>query len=147
MNRLTYDQCAYMKKLGESVAPINYMLDPVRYENCNQCRIGVGIVGGTAVSHVMGNMVDLENDLRGANRPNTHCPTYKYHPQQPGTCYVQGREYIKPVCHPRVDTSPVHLKQCQLQDWPATPLPAQLPPFTCDGSRPGPTPPYQPFFT
>ena len=107
MNRLMYDSCAYNADLHQSVAPLSYILDPVRYENCNKCRVEFGVVGGTAVSHVNGNLVDLENDLRGQNRPNTHCPAYKFLPPKGNT--LQGKEYIKPVQHPPIDTNMKHL--------------------------------------
>ena len=130
MNRLTYDSCAYNKALGESVAPLDYMLDPIKFEHCDRCRVELGVVGGTAVSHVTGNLVDLENDLRGANRPNTHCPTFKFLPPANGAP-LQGKEYIKPVCHPTVDTTPKHLRTCQFQDFPEVPLPRHAQPFQC----------------
>lgn len=129
MNRLIYDSCAYTKQLGESVAPLDYILDPVKYEHCNKCRIELGLVGGTAVSHVSGNLVDLENNLLGIDRPNTHCPTYKHEPRDDHK--VQGKEYIKPVCHPAVDTKMRHLPKCQMHDFPGVPLPVHAPPFTC----------------
>jgi hypothetical protein len=71
-----------------------------------------GILGGTSVSHVKGNLVDLENDLRGQNRPVTNCDKYKYIPREDD--YVQGVEYIKPVQHPKVDTNKIHLPACQM---------------------------------
>ena len=51
-NRLIYDNCEYKTKLNESTNPLNYMLNPIRYENCNKCRMELGVVGGTAVSHI-----------------------------------------------------------------------------------------------
>lgn len=129
MNRLIYDNCAYARTLNESVAPINYLLDPVKYEHCSKCRIELGLVGGAGVSHISGNLVDLENDLRGQNRPNTHCPAYKFTPSS--KTYVQGKEYIKPVCHPKVDTTPVHMRSCQMHDWPGVPMPQAAKPFVC----------------
>jgi hypothetical protein len=89
----------------------------------------LGIVGGTAVSHVSGNLVDLENDLRGANRPNTHCPAYKYVPGD--GLSVQGKEYIKPVDHPKVDTHMNHLPPCQMINYGSVPLTPELQPFSC----------------
>jgi hypothetical protein len=80
MNRSTYDSCAYNQSLNQSVAPLSYIMDPIRYNHTNKCRMELGIVGGTAVSHVAGNLVDLENDLRGQNRPLTQCPSYEYTP-------------------------------------------------------------------
>ena len=111
-NRLTYDQCAYDKALKQSTDPLSYIINPIKYENCQKCRMELGIVGGTAVSHITGNLVDLENDLRNQTRPNTHCPTYKFAPRSDG--FVQGKEYIKPVTYPLIDTTPKHLPPCQM---------------------------------
>lgn len=129
MNRLTYDSCAYVQSLSQSVSPLNYVMDPVKFEHCGKCRPELGVVGGTAVSHVKGNLVDLENDLRGQNRPNTHCPEFKHLPRGDGK--VQGKEYIKPVCHPKVDTSMVHLKPCQLVNYGEVPLAPPMNLFSC----------------
>jgi len=124
MNRLSYDSCAYKTELEQSIAPIYYVLDPIKYENCSKCRMELGIVGGTAVSHISGNLVDLENNLRGQDRPNTHCPNYKYLPQQDH--YLSGKEYIKPVTHPSIDTNMKHLKPCQMIEYGQVPI---APPF------------------
>ena len=77
-NRLQYDNCAYTHQLHESVGTLAYILDPSRYENCNKCRMEFGLVGGTNVSHIKGNLVDLETDLKGITRLATKCPTKKY---------------------------------------------------------------------
>jgi hypothetical protein len=120
LNRLSYDSCAYSASLNQSVAPLSYVMDPIKYEHCNKCRMELGIVSGTAVSHISGNLVDLENDLRGQNRPNTHCPSYKYIP--PTGNILQGKEYIKPVQHPQIDTSMQHLMPCQMIQYGSVPL-------------------------
>ena len=129
MSRLTYDSCAYNSELYQSTAPLNYILDPARYENCNKCRMELGVVGGTAVSHINGNLVDLENDLRGQNRPNTHCPTYKYIP--PSDNILQGKEYIKPVQHPAIDTNMRHLPACQFINYGSVPTPPPMEKYSC----------------
>ena len=77
-NRLIYDNCEYKTKLNESTNPLNYMLNPIRYENCNKCRMELGVVGGTAVSHIQGNLVDLETDLMGITRKASLCPSQKF---------------------------------------------------------------------
>jgi hypothetical protein len=126
---MIYDSCAYNSELEQSVAPLSYILDPIRYENCNKCRMEVGIVGGTAVSHISGNLVDLENDLRGQNRPNTHCPSYKYIPPQGQV--IQGKEYIKPVTHPAIDISQKHLQPCQMIQYGSVPQAPPLETYRC----------------
>ena len=65
-NRLMYDTCAYKKTLDESTGTLAYVLNPMKYENCNKCRMELGILGGPSVSQIKGNLVDLENDLRGS---------------------------------------------------------------------------------
>jgi hypothetical protein len=110
-----YDDCAQDKALKISTDPLSYIINPIKYENCDKCRMELGVVGGTSVSHISGNLVDLENDLRNQNRPNTHCTAYKYWPQEGN--FIQGKEYIKPVVHPVVDTTPVHLRPCQMVNY------------------------------
>lgn len=146
MNNLTYDTCAYSKAVSESVAPLSYVLDTVKYEHCDKCRVELGVVGGTAVSHVSGNLVDLENNLLGIDRPGTRCPAYKHLPTPPGAP-VQGKEYIKPVQHPAVDTTPLHLRPCQMHSYPAVPREPAMRPFVCpppSGGNGGGAAPYAP---
>lgn len=128
-NRLTYDDCAYKTELTNSVSVLGYMLDPIRYEHCSKCRPEIGIVGGTAVSNIKGNLVDLENNLMGRDRPNTHCPSRKYIP--PANNILQGNEDIKPVCHPPIDTNKLNLKACQFFDTKSVPYPPTPNLFKC----------------
>ena len=127
MNRLTYDACAYAQALTQSVTPLSYMLDPVKFEHGDKCRVELGTVGGTAVSHVNGNLVDLENNLLGIDRPGTHCSAYMYSPNAP----LQGNEYIKPVCHPKIDTTLRALPACQITSYPGIPMPPPPPSYAC----------------
>ena len=135
MNRLSYDSCAYSTALTQSVAPLDYMLDSSKYEHCDKCRIELGLVGGTAVSHVSGNLVDLENNLFGIDRPNTKCPSYKFLPPSRPGAPLQGKEYIKPVNHPKIDTTPLHLRACQMQDFPEVPREPAHRPFVCPAGQ------------
>ena len=73
-NRLSYDTCEYRKTLDQSVSPLSYILNPMKYENCNKCRMELGIVGGSNVSQIAGDLVLLESDLRGQTRPASKCP-------------------------------------------------------------------------
>ena len=123
-NRLSYDTCNYKQNLQQSVSSINFVLDPIKFEHKNKCRMELGIIGGTNVSHVKGNLVDLENDLRGQNRPMTYCSDYKYSPRDDN--YVQGKEYIKCVQHPKVDTTLQHLPSCQMIDYKPVPRPPKM---------------------
>lgn len=128
-SRSKYDSCAYESTLHQSVAPLDYIMDPIKYHNCNKCRMELGIVGGTAVSHVAGNLIDLENDLRGQNRPLTKCQDYMYQPSNDFS--VQGKEMHKPVTHPKVDTHMLHLPPCQMIGYGQVPAAAAPNPYTC----------------
>lgn len=133
MNRLSYDPCAYTQTIAQSVSPLSYMLDPIKYEHCDKCRVELGVVGGTAVSHINGNMVDLENNLMGIDRPGTMCSAFKYQPGTPGqpiqgTC---GAPCYKTESYPKVDTSAIHLPSCQFQSFPAIPMPPAAPSYSC----------------
>ena len=131
-NRTSYDVCAYQAELTQSVAPLQYTLDPIKYEHCNKCRHEFGLIGGPSASHVTGNLVDLENELRNANKPYTLCPSYKYLPSENNI--VSGKEYIKPVEHPKIDTNLKHLPSCQMFGYPHVPLPEPIAQFKCSKS-------------
>ena len=128
MNRMRYDTCAYSQSIAQSVSPLEFILDPIKYEHCQKCRMELGVVGGTAVSHIKGNLVDLENDLRGQNRPNTHCPSYKYIPTNGP---LQGKEYIKPVQHPAINIDMQHLRPCQMISYGPVPLEPNMDLYKC----------------
>ena len=132
MNRLNYDACAYSKALSQSVAPIDYVINPIKYEHCGKCRMELGIVGGTAVSHINGNLVDLENELFNITRPSTRCPDYMYHPGQPGQPIVSDIQ-VHPGRHANapIPTQTTHLKSCQMVSYPEVPQPQWAQPFKC----------------
>ena len=122
-NRLIYDTCAYSTKMNESVGPLQYILNPMKYENCKKCRHELGLVGGSAVSHIKGNLVDLENDLRGATRVSSLCPQEKYGPSNENKISIKGKSCGKPR---NVDTNMVHLPSCQMIRYKPTPLPPKI---------------------
>lgn len=119
-NRMSHDACAYNKYLTQSVDPLGYHLDPIQFENCNKCRMEIGTLGGPNVSHIKGNMVDLENDLRGQTRPSTKCPSYKHQPN--ATNVIQRYEQYKPVRHDPINTTLKHLPPCQMIGYKSVPL-------------------------
>ncbi len=139
-NRLMYDTCEYQTRLNESVGPLQYMLNPMRYENCNKCRMDLGVVGGTAVSHIKGNLVDLETDLMGITRKASLCPTKKFVSNcatgnmancKPGNITIQGDTCGKQRV---IDTTPLHLQSCNMIRYKPTPLPPKLDLTNC-GNR------------
>ena len=137
-NRLSYDTCAYKHSLAESVGTLSWVLDSSRFENCNKCRVEFGVVGGTNVSHVNGNLVDLETDLRGQTRRTTKCPTLKYQNPcpsgemttcQPQQIVIKGNPSNQGTV---IDTSPQHLRSCQMFRYKPTPLPEPMEPVKCN---------------
>ena len=42
---------------------IQYLLNKIKYEHEQKCRNELGLVGGSNVSRIKGNLVDLESDL------------------------------------------------------------------------------------
>lgn len=127
------DSCNYKQTLTENVSQLSYLLDPVKFEHCGKCRNELGLVGGTSVGVPKGNMVDLENNLFGIDRPSTRCPSYKYLPSEDAT--VQGKEYIKPVQHPEIDTTMLQLKPCQFASLPGVPHPPLMQGSSCAMQR------------
>ena len=133
-NRLNYDTCAYSKRLDESIGPLSYLLNPIKYENCKKCRHEFGLVGGTAVSHIKGNLVDLENDLRGSTRVNTLCPSKKYHSR------TDNKIIIKSKCecgcgadkNIEIDTNLVNLPSCQMINYKSIPKEPKFEIKTCN---------------
>ena len=131
-NRLMYDTCEYKTRLNESVAPLSHMLDSVRYENCNKCRMDLGVVGGTAVSHIRGNLVDLETDLMGITRKASLCPSQKFNSNcatgnmancHPNNIVIQGQSCGKQRI---IDTTPLHLPSCNMIRYKPIPMPPKM---------------------
>ena len=137
-NRLMYDTCEYQTRLNESLNPLNYMLNPIRYENCNKCRMELGIVGGTAASHIRGNLVDLETDLKGITRKASLCPNKQFSSNcatsnnencQKNNIVIQGDTCGK---QRTIDTNMVHLPSCNMIRYKPMPLPPRLNINHCD---------------
>lgn len=128
-SRLSNDSCAYAKTLNQSVHPLSYYLDPIKYENNNKCRNELGLLGGTNVSHVGGNIVDLENDLRGQTREISKCPSREHHPTN--TSYIKRTNQYKPSHSGISLNNPQHLKSCQMNTYKHVPLPAPLSVSSC----------------
>jgi hypothetical protein len=119
-NRLRYDTCEYRKNLDQSVSPLSYVLNPMKYENCNKCRHELGIVGGPAVSQIAGDLVTLESDLIGITRPASKCPSMLYQPNYGDKLYVAGNGCKSAE---EVDLQKLHLPPCQMITYRPVPLP------------------------
>lgn len=115
LNRLQDDSCYYGKALRQSVNPLEYTLDPIKYEHCKTCRMKLGIVGGTAASHMTGaSLVDTESELRNQTRAYSLCPANKY---------VPGRDL--PVSGMK------HLPECQMIHYKPVSAPVWAPSAGC----------------
>ena len=122
-NRLKYDTCQTTREQNSSVTILDYVLSPFRYENPQKSRHVLGLVGGTAVSHIQGNMVDLESELRGQTRYQTKCASRHYQPSD--------EQVIRNDKTPAIDTRPVHLPACQMFPYKAVPLPGWMDSVPC----------------
>ena len=123
-SNLKYDECEYSKRLTENRSKLEFLLDPIKYENCNKCRIEFGIVGGTDVSQVKGNLVDMENELYGLTYSASLCPSKKFLPQ----CKDKNISYEGRGCSGKrtIDTNLIHLPSCQMVDYKSIPLPPPM---------------------
>ena len=128
-NRLIYDTCAYKKKLDESTSPLQYHLNPLKYENCNKCRVELGVSQGPSSSQIKGNLIDLENELRGQTRLLSNCDSRKYRPGQ--KIYNSHKKDQKK----EVDTELVHLPTCQMVRYKPIPLPNPIQLESCNGNN------------
>jgi hypothetical protein len=128
-NKLSYDNCQYKANLEANVSQLSYILDNNRFASCNKCFNNLGLVGGTAVSHVAGNLVDLESNLIGIDREASKCPSMKYIPNNDNAAL--GADYYRPVCTNVVDTTMKHLQPCQIYSTPHVPYPPPMQSFKC----------------
>ena len=67
----------------QSAGMFAYTQLPQKFENPNKCRNELGLVGGTEVSNISGNLVDLESDLLGITRVQSKCIARQYQPACP----------------------------------------------------------------
>lgn len=118
-NRTSYDACTYGKNLKENVGILSYILSPFRYEHQNKCRHELGLVGGTSVSHIDGNLVDLESEMRGQTRYMTWCTKTAPTPLVPGGSIINDKTAPIP-------TNMKHLPPCQMISYRSVPLPPPM---------------------
>ena len=118
-NHLSDDHCTYARHLKESVSTLDYIMSPFRFEHKDKCRHTLGLVGGSAVSHVKGDLVDLESDLRGQTRFSTKCADRQHKPD------VAGRSIVNDKTAP-IDTTLVHLPACQMISYKSVPMPPPM---------------------
>lgn len=117
-NRTIYDTCSYNQDLQESANTLSYILSPYRYEHKDKCRHQLGFIGGTAVSHIQGNLVDLDSELRGQTRILSKCGANKYVPTEDG---IIKNDKTAPI-----DTTMLHLPACQSIMYREVPMPPKM---------------------
>ena len=127
-NRLSYDTCEYKQRLNESVGPLQYMLNPMRYENCSKCRMELGVVGGTGVSNIKG-----KASLCPSNQYQSVCANGDLNNCNPSPIQIKGNGCGLPRT---IDTTPVHLPSCQMIRYKPTPLPPALNLNSCPAPNP-----------
>lgn len=74
-NRLIYDECSYVQKLGDSSSQFHYRTFMGMYENDEKCKLDKFWKPFDA------EIVDVESELKNITRPFTKCSNLKYHPQ------------------------------------------------------------------
>lgn len=116
-NHLKYDSCTYSKDLQGNVSILSYILSPFRYEHQDKCRHRLGLVGGTEVSHISGNLVDLESELRGQTRYLSKC--FCENAPRP----LSEGDVIKNDKTEPISTAKKHLPACQFISYREVPLP------------------------
>jgi hypothetical protein len=129
-NRLIYDECTVEVEMKQNTSFFDAHMDPSRFVHTEPCRHALGIVGSSSgvssvfpaqtplnnIDKIRGDMVALENDLRGQTRPATRCPKYDYVPKKG---VITSEELWKPVKHPVINTDRVvHPQTCQMISYP-----------------------------
>lgn len=117
-NRTRYDTCSYKQNLQQNVSTLGYILSPMNFEHKDKCRHQLGLIGGTAVSHIKGNMVDLDSELRGQTRYISKCGNNLYVPTDDG---IIKNDKTAPI-----DTTALHLPYCQSIMYRSIPLPPKM---------------------
>jgi hypothetical protein len=117
-NRTKYDTCSYKQNLQGNVSTLSYLMSPMFYEHKDKCRHQFGLVGGTSVSHIKGNLVDLDSELRGQTRYISKCGGNLYVPTDDG---IIKNDKTQPI-----DTGKLHLPSCQTIMYRSVPLPPKM---------------------
>lgn len=123
-NRSKYDTCTYKCDLQNNVSTLGYILYPLRYNRDDKCRHQLGFLDGTNVSHISGNLIDLESELKGQTRLLSKCDNNKYIPT--------NDNMIKNDKTPPIDTTMKHLPSCQAITYRSVNLPPKMKFFNCN---------------
>jgi hypothetical protein len=80
-----YDECNINKKQYESVAPFNWITDQL-YENKNKCFVNASPFMHNQFRNIPANSIEIENDLRNANRQLSRCSETRFDPTKLNNC-------------------------------------------------------------
>jgi len=108
-NRLLYDKCVSNEEQQKYTNSLDYIINPMKYENEKKCRHQFGLVGGPAVSEIVGNKTDLESVLKGLGSTNSTCTG-----ASADTVVIEGISRSNERME--VDTRLTHLTSCQILD-------------------------------
>lgn len=117
-NRTKYDTCSYKQNLQNNVSTLSYILSPMYFENASKCRNQFGLIGGMPASHIKGDLVDLDSELRGQTRYISKCGSHMYLPTDDG---IIKNDKTQPI-----DTNKMHLPSCQNVMYKSIPLPEKM---------------------
>lgn len=135
--RTKYDDCAQRQYAEQATSPLSYSLDINRYDNCKKCRMELGLVGGTGVSIIEGNLVDLDSELRGVTREASRCSSKKYQNACAGEndCQMKQIPLGSNPSAKMLDVRMKHLPPCQMFAYKAVALPPPMKLPTCSISK------------
>lgn len=119
-----------------------YTQIPSKFEHPEKCRNALGLVGGSEVSNISGNLVDLESDLLGITRAQSKCIARQYAPAcalgADGCPDVPASFSFKDKATGEVrmvNTKPRNLPTCQMNTLPGVSAPQPLKTQTCYPNR------------
>ena len=108
-NRLLYDKCVSNEEQQKYTSSLDYIINPIKYESDKKCRHQFGLLGGPAVSEIVGNKTDLESVLKGLGSTNSTCTT-----GESSKVVIEGETRSNERVE--IDTRLTHLTSCQILD-------------------------------
>jgi hypothetical protein len=114
--RLPYDHNAYQQKIADNVDTFSLEVDGNKYENYNKCNTHSNKYVNI---QSMSSRVDMESELYGLSRLNSHSQITKYLPCKRGDKYVSctSLKTINPrLCERTMVNYDAHLPKDRLYD-------------------------------
>lgn len=131
--RLKYDDYDFAMQKNHDIRKQNYTLMPLKIYNKQSCIAtkmqtpggpSWPVAKGTGVSATVGNIIDVESELKGLTFDATKCPQKKYQPVN-GQGTVK-REIRHQTVQVSVDFTKEHKKHCSFHEIPSLILPKPL---------------------